>query len=256
MAIVTFTSDFGFRDHYVAAVKARILHLNQNLKVIDITHEIERFNIAHAAYVLRSVFRDFPMGTVHLVCVNEPMGEEDRLVAVKLEEHYFVGVDNGIFSLLSDKQPTAIVTLNKDQQFSYAFPEKGSMAAAATSLASGIPIYNLGMQTSELRVMLNRQLRVTSNRINGHVIHIDGYGNLITNISREVFMQAHEGRPFELIFSREVITQLSNSYHAVDGGEAVALFNSNGYLEIAISRGNAAQLLGMDFDSPVSIVFE
>jgi S-adenosyl-L-methionine hydrolase (adenosine-forming) len=124
MAIITFLSDFGWRDHYVATVKAKILSVIPNVTIVDISHEIEPFNIPHTAYVLGSVFRDFPQGTVHLVAVNSPSKMEERFVALKLEEHYFVGPDNGIFSLLSDRNPSIIVELKNDVSTSLNFPER------------------------------------------------------------------------------------------------------------------------------------
>ena len=203
MAIITFLSDFGQRDSYVAAVKAKIYSINPNINIVDISHDISHFNIAHAAFVLRSVFRDFPKGTVHLISVNAPNKEKEKLVAVKLEEHYFVGIDNGLFSLLSEKSPSVIVELTKDAAYHNAFPEKTILSSTAVSLASGISIYNVGKQVTNIKEMLNRQLRVTKSQIFGHVIHIDHYGNAITNIS----------------------------------------------------QGNASELFGLDYDSPVNIEF-
>jgi len=255
MAIITFMSDFGHRDHYVAAVKAKIFSINPGINVVDITHSIENFNIAHGAYILKSVFRDFPQGTVHLVSVNAPSGPDERAVAVKLEEHYFVGIDNGLFSLLSDKAPTAIVELIKDSSYNRIFPEKTALAAAAVSLASGTNIYNIGTQISSLRNMLNRQVRVSKTQIGGHVVHVDQYGNLVTNISEELFYRQKNNRSFTVHFARETVDFVADSYDSMDHGDCLVLFNSNGFMEIAISQGNASELLGMGFDSPVMINF-
>lgn len=249
-------SDFGHRDHYVAAVKAKIFSINPNINIVDITHSIEHFNIPHAAFVLKSVFKDFPKGTVHLVSVNAPSMEKDKLVAVKMEDHYFVGVDNGLFSLLQENSPLPIIIieLNKDT-LSPIFPEKTVLASAAVALASGISIYNLGNQIPSLKQMLNRQLRITKYQISGHVIHVDNYGNLITNISQEVFEKQRESKKFTINFAREILDGIVSTYESTDNGDCLALFNSNGYLEIAISQGNASELLGMSFDSPVNIFF-
>lgn len=255
MAIITFMSDFGHRDHYVAAVKAKILSINPSINIVDITHTIEHFNIPHAAFVLRSVFRDFPQGTVHLVSVNSPTSAKEKMVAIKVEEHYFVGADNGIFSLLSDKDNIVAVELRPDASYSPVFPDRTLLASAAVSLASGIPIYNLGKQIDGIRKMLNRQLRVSKEQIGGHVIHVDNYGNLITNISREIFEKVGNKRNFTLNFGMEALESISDSYDSVDNGDCLGLFNSNGFLEIAISQGNASELLGLGYDSPVTISF-
>lgn len=258
MALITFTSDFGLRDHYVAAVKAKILTVSANLKIVDITHEIEPHNLLQAAYTLKSVYREFPKGSVHLVSVNTLTSPSDKLIAMKLEDHYFVGSDNGLFSLLSDKTPFAIVELKKDinnQNFDPSFPEKTTLAMAAAMLASGGNIYNLGPQLTEVKTMLQRLLRTSKNQLSGFVVHVDHYGNLITNITKEVFTASYENRAYIVQFSREEITSITSDYHAVEPGECLALFNSNGYLEIAIRDGNASQLLGMEFESPVNIIF-
>lgn len=255
MAIITFMSDFGWRDPYVASVKAKILSVNHTMQIIDITHEIEHFNIPHAAYVLRNIFRDFPKGTVHLVCVNMPVSGAEKLVAIKLEEHYFVGVDNGFFALLSDKSPAAIVELRKDDKFSPVFPEKSTLAISAVALASGSSIYNMGMELKQLNSMMLPQVKITKNQIWGKVIHVDNYGNLITNITKEMFQQIHDNRPYAIMFSRESLENLSEAYNNVESGECVALFNSNGNMEIAICHGNAAELLGLQYDSQVQVRF-
>jgi S-adenosylmethionine hydrolase len=255
MAIITFMSDFGHREHYVAAVKAKIYSINPNINVVDISHHIEHFNISHGAFVLRSVYKDFPKGTVHLVSVNAPNKDQDKLMAFKFEDHYFVGVDNGLFSLLSDKPiMTVAVELNRDA-ISGVFPEKTVLAAAAVALASGASIYNLGIEVQSMKQMLNRQLRITKTQIVGHVIHVDHYGNLITNISREVIETVRNERPYTISFGREMTDVIAASYNVSDHGDVIALYNSNGYLEISISLGNAAELLGLGYDSPVSISF-
>lgn len=248
-------SDFGERDHYVAAVKARILTLNPNANIVDITHRIDQFNIPHAAFVLKSVFRDFPKGTVHLVSVNSPSREPDKLIAIKLEEHYFVGTDCGIFPLLSDKEPSVIVELRPDPSFSPVFPDRSTLAVAAVSLASAGNIYNLGVQLKSIKKMLNRQLKVTRDQISGHVVHVDHYGNLLTNIPRGIFEEVRNNRNYIIHFGVETLDQVMESYQGVENGDCMALFNSNGVLEIAISQGNASELLGIAFDSPVTISF-
>src|SRR6185437_7413786 len=196
MAIITFMSDFGHRDSYVAAVKAKLLSLNPSIPVIDISHEIEPYNIAHAAFVLKSVFKDFPEGTVHLTAVNAHSGGDETYMAIKLEGHYFIGADNGLFSLLSDKSPELIIELPKDNGYSPSFPEKTMLAYAAIALASGKAAEELGQPVSQVRQMLNRQIRVAKNMIAGNIVHIDRYGNLICNISKELFDQNRGSRPF------------------------------------------------------------
>jgi S-adenosylmethionine hydrolase len=255
MAIITFMSDFGWRDPYVASIKAKILSVNHTMQIVDITHEIEHFNIPHAAYVMRNIFRDFPKGTVHLVCVNTPISGREKMVALKLEEHYFVGIDNGFFSLLSDKQPTVMVELRKDDKYSPLFPERSTLAMNAVALASGSSIYNMGVELKGLGTMMLPQVKVTKNQIWGRVVHVDHYGNLITNITQEMFDKVHDGRPYSVMFSREQVEKICKTYNSVESGECLAVWNSSGNLEIAICHGNASELLGLQYDSQVQIKF-
>ncbi len=256
MAIVTFISDFGTRDHYVAAVKAKIFNYNANIQVIDITHNIDHYNVAHGAFVLNSVFRDFPKGTVHLVAINSLSDSSDKFVAIRMEDHFFVGTDNGIFTLLSDK-PAAAVELLFDKNANQNFPEKNIFAFAAVSLASGKNLYDLGpmLQLNSLKKMVNRKLKVMKNTIDGNVAHIDNYGNVITNITKKVFEEVKQDRSVVIAFGREEFDNMQTIYHQAESGDCVIVFNDLGLLEIAIKNGNASQLLGLQYDSPVKVTF-
>lgn len=256
MAIITFTSDFGTRDHYVAAVKAKIFNFSPNIQVIDISHAIEQYNLAHGAFVLNAVFRDFPKGTVHIISVNSLSNLNDKFVAVKMEDHYFVGTDNGLLSLLTDKTYSS-VELIYDKSQPVTFPEKNIFAFAAVSLANGKNLYDLGptMQINSLSKLINRRLKITKNGIEGNVIHVDSYGNLITNISKKQFEETCANRSFTILFGRENTSIISKTYSTVDAGMYTIVFNDLGLLEIAINNGNASALLNLKFDSKVSIEF-
>lgn len=256
MAIITFTSDFGSNDHYVAAVKAKIFNYNPNIQVIDISHHIEHYNIAHGAFVLNAVFRDFPRGTVHLIAINSLSSPDDKYIAVKLEDHFFIGTDNGIFSLLSDKIPV-IVELVYDKNQNQTFPEKNVFAFAAVSLASGKAIYDLGnpLIQGTLKKLVDRKLKVTKNLIEGNVIHVDGYGNVITNISKKIFDENKGDRQISIAFGREEFDSVHSNYNLAESGDCVIVFNDLSMLEIAIKNGNASGLLGLHYDSVVRISF-
>ncbi len=255
MAIITFLSDFGWRDHYVAAVKAKILSVIPNINILDISHEIEPFNIAHAAFVLGAVFRDFPQGTVHLVAVSSQSKSEEKYIAMKLEEHYFVGPDNGIFSLLSEKNPSVIVELQNDPLIAANFPEKNVLANAAVALASGRALYDIGKQLMSLHRLISRQIKTTKNEIEGRISHIDTYGNLISNIKLMDYTLVAKSRQARIQVGSTMIDGLSDSYFKKDGGDCICLFNSLGLLEISIIHGNASKLLNMRHDSLIKVVF-
>jgi S-adenosylmethionine hydrolase len=254
MAIITFLSDFGWHDHYVAAVKAKILNVSPNLNIVDITHNIELCNISHAAYVLGAIFRDFPQGTVHLVAVNSK-SDEEKYIALKLEEHYFVGPDNGMYSLLSDRNPSVIVELQKDPSIALNFPEKNIMANAAVALASGRALYDIGKQLTSINQLKERDYKTSTNEIIGKVIHIDHYGNLITNIKLDVFNKIGNARQANIKIGSYNITGITEGYMRKDKGDCLCIFNSSGLLEILMILCNASKLLNIRIDSLITVKF-
>ncbi len=256
MGLITFLSDFGVSDHYVAAVKARILLVNPEAKIVDITHQIKPFDIIHGSYVLGAVFRDFPEGTVHLFGVDSFSTATTRHIAVKLEGHYFVGPDNGLLSLISEEAPKGMVALELEDGLSSAFPLKEICAAAAARLSLGEALPKVGTYTSGLERFISRKPRLTSDQIIGHVLHVDGYGNLVTNISREDFEKRTAGRKYTIRVARERFKEVHQAISDVDYGDCYLIFNSRNVLEVGINKGNASQLLGLHFESLISVQFE
>jgi len=256
MALITFMSDFGRNDHYVAAVKAKILSINPSLRIIDISHEIEPFNLAHGAFVLRSVFRDFPKGTIHLVALDDHTGSNNRCLVFKMEDHIFVGPDNGIFSLLTEVEPAMIAELFAGQDAHSSFLAKTVLAKATAMLASGSSLNDVGSFTKDYVRKVDRKFRATKKQISGNVIRIDHYGNLITNIEEEVFNILRKDRKYLVHFGRERVEKVNIFCHESEDGECFVLFNDMGLLEIGINKGNASRLLGLKYDSPVNIIFE
>jgi S-adenosylmethionine hydrolase len=256
MAIVTLITDSGARDHYVASIRAKILSVNPGLRIEDISHGIEGGDISQAAFILRSVFRDFPKGTVHLIGVDAVANSEEGYIAASLEDHYFVGPDNGIFSLLSEKPVVNPVGLNSPVTVHSTFPERDILAPAAAKLASGVALTDLGRLLPGTRRLTLRLLKVTPQSILGYVSYVDGQGNLITNITKEAFDQTCAGRSFSVKFGRERADRIQMYYHQSEPGDCFALFNSLGLLEVGIYRGNGSRLLGLTPDSPVNIMFD
>ena len=256
MAIITLLTDSGESDHYVAAVKARILSINPGLNMIDITHKIASCDIAHGAYVLKSAFRDFPNGTVHLVGVDSSGNKEEIFLALQLEDHFFVGVDNGLFGLISDKTHQQVVQLNSVNPIQTTFPEKDILAPAAAKLASGVTITTLGKPLTSFRKSMNRLVKATKRIIAGHVVRVDNYGNLITNIAKVDFEILTKGRTFTIQFGGEKFRRIHTNYYQTEQGDCFLIFNSQNLLEIGIYKGNASELLGLQYDSPVNVTFD
>ena len=253
MDLITLLTDFGYRDHYVAALKARLLQLAPALPVVDISHGVEPFNIAHAVHVLQAVFRDFPVGTAHVIGVDDHgAGAEPSWQAALFQGHYFVAADNGILSLLCSGAPEELVVLPAAITAS---PTRDVLLPAAVVLAQGEPLASLGPVISTFHQLNNRQIRIQDHRVTGHVAHVDHYGNLITNISRTAVEAVGHGRSFTVHFGRDVVREVHSHFSAAPPGEAVVVFNSQHCLCLGICQGNASELLGLHFDSQVDVRF-
>jgi len=256
MAIVTLLTDSGESDHYVAAVKARIISINPGVRIEDISHSVKPSDLAHAAFILRAIFRDFPKGTVHLIGVDSTGNRGDASVALQLEDHFFVGCDNGLFGLISDKAHQQLVDLNSITPVTTTFPERDIFAPAAAKLASGVGITTLGKPMQSFKRMIDRQVKATKKQITGSVIRVDGVGNLITNIPRDAFDILSQGKAYTIQFGGEKFRRIHTQYNQAEQGECFIVFNSLGLLEIGIYKGNASELLGLEYDSTVNIIFE
>ena len=265
MSIVTFTSDFGTSDHYVAAVKATLLSAKPDIQVVDISHDIAPFDIPHMAYTLRSVYHRFPSGTIHLIAANgndrkkhkdedkKLDKERDALLLSKINGYFFIAPNNGIISLLSDSPLGGVY-----QWLEVPLSNFPSLKAAelAVELARGKSLENLGSLTRSYAQLALRQPKMTKTEIAGHVIRVDHYGNLVTNIKKQDFDILSKGRFYSLHFGREQSHTVHQSIREVESGEAFFIFNTEGLLLIGINQGHASQLLGLHFDSPVYIQFQ
>lgn len=262
MAIITLISDMGTRDHYVAAVKGAIHSQLKDATIVDISHAIAPFNNMHAAFVLRNAWPEFPEGTIHIIGVNPEADGQTPHVAARYRGHYFIGADNGIFSLLFDGKPDELVELTiKLDTDHLAFPTKNIFVKAACHLARGGIAGALGRKLQGVREQINVRPVVMDDTIKGEVIHVDHYGNLVTNITKELFTSVVRHRGFRLSFGRSMndITKIHKTYSDVPPGERVAFFGDSGYLEVAVNKGvmgaggGAAQLLGLNVTSAVRL---
>lgn len=257
MAIITLTTDLGYKDFYQAALKGSILSIRPTVNIIDITHNISAFNIPQAAFVLKNAFPYFPAGTVHLIGIDSVFNENTKYLAVKYKGHFFVGSDNGIFSLMFDEKPDEIVELNIMQDLKFLhFPLTDIFAKASTHLAEGGKMEDIGIPLAELEEKVNLQPVIEHNVIKGSVIYIDSFQNVITNISKDLFSRIQQNRDFILYFRKnESISTLSWHYNEVPEGEKLCLFGISNYLEIAINKGNASGLLGLHLGDIVRVEF-
>jgi len=257
MAIITLTTDLGYKDFYQAALKGSIYSLMPNVNIIDVTHSISAFNIPQAAFVLKNAFHYFPKGTVHLIGIDSVYSDRTRYLAVQYRGHYFVGADNGIFSLMFEGHPDEMVELNIMQDLKFLhFPLTDIFAKASCHIAGGGSLVDIGIPVTLLEDKVNLQPVIERDTIRGSVIYIDSFQNVITNISKDLFSRVQQNRAFTLFFRKnESISQLSWHYNEVPEGEKLCLFGISNHLEIAINKGNASGLLGLQLGDIVRVEF-
>tara|TARA_B110000503_G_C7145926_1_gene412935 strand:+ start:1130 stop:1954 length:825 start_codon:yes stop_codon:yes gene_type:complete len=274
MSIITLTSDFGYKDHFVGALKGKILSQFLEAKIVDISHEIDYFNIFEASYVIGAAYHSFPKNTVHIICVNAERTEGVEHIIMQWEDQYFIAADNGILNaLLHKKKAQKIAEINIHDRLTDA-SDMNVFATAASHIAKGGVVNVIAKEITTLRDINTFQVVVSESleEIKGSVIYIDSFGNCVTNITRKIFSEIVKNRNFEIKFKNKSIKRISNRYSDFKysttktlkdfEGEYLAVFNEAGYLEIAIYNGNpstvgsATSLLGLKFRDVVSIKFK
>ena len=274
MALITLTTDFGLKDHFVGAVKGAIYSELPEARIVDITHEITPFNIAETAYILKNAYKSFPKGTIHIIGVDSELSIQNKHIAILLDEHYFICPDNGIISMIaSEINPTKIVEINIHNHIESSFPVLDVFVKVASFIARGGKLDVIGKATEDYKKMVEIQPKVNQekNIIVGGVIYIDNYGNVISNISKKMFNDIGKDRPFKITARRYTFETINNQYNDIVNfdsadirafdGKKLALFNSADYLEIAIYRSNlktvggASTLLGLRYRDRITVEF-
>ena len=257
MPIITLTTDWRNDDFYVGAMKGRIYTRCPEAKVIDITHKIEGYKSAHAAFILRGTYPYFPEGTIHLLCTNGEITPARLPVCICHRGHRFIGADASAFRVLFDVQPEKVIALDPSRFRISTFPELSVFAEAACMLANGVLPDDLGTDITDDYSILELSPSCTSDSISGNVIYIDSYKNIITDISRELFESVCGGRRFEIVVKNDIykIMHISRTYSEVRTGELLAIFNSLGLLEIAMRDAYLATLANIECNNSVLIKF-
>lgn len=272
MKVITLTTDMGLNDHYVASLKGSILCSLEDARIVDISHSVRPFDVAEAAYHVRSCYRDFPIGTVHVIGVDsEPIinfgGSDGSFPSIMLYQgHYFISCDNGFFgAFLGENRPEAFWRIEDilSTENLFTFPTKNVLLTAALRILNQESPDTFALPSNTYKSALTPTAITETNLIKGYVIHIDNYGNAITNISRSTFNQFGENTPFIIYFKKKdyYIDVISQGYNEVPQGEKVAIFNSNDLLEIAINRGangstgGAEQLFGLRTNDMIRVEF-
>ncbi|HPH85427.1 MAG TPA: SAM-dependent chlorinase/fluorinase [Ferruginibacter sp.] len=247
MPLLTLTSDIGEQDFLAGAIKGQLLQSNNSLQVIDITHSLSPFNYPQAAYVCRNAIKNFAEGTIHLVLVNFFDEKMSHLLLAEHNGQYIGCADNGLLTMILEEVPQKVVALplGKTNQKNTLYCIQ-VFAKAIADIYEGKSLEEIGDASVSIRVKNPLKPMLGNNWIEGQIIFIDNFENVIVNINKEDFEEQRKGRSFTIVFKRdEVIDKISETYADVPEGEKLALFNAAGYLEIAINKGNAAGLFGL-----------
>lgn len=280
MSIITLTTDYGWKDHFVGALKGKILSEYPEATIVDLSHDIDPFNTAEASYVIGAGYSSFPEGTVHLIGVDAEMNKENRHVAIQWNGHYFVCADNGIMGLVMQKiLPEKMVAINIHDRFPGAFTDLDVFVKVACHIAKGGTLNVVGKDITDIKQPTELQpvIATDKNTIKGYVVYVDHFGNVVTNITEKMLNDTAKGRNYELVLNtrgrignRSNIRQIRKKYSDIASGnnpikyyegEKLAIFNEAGFLEIAIFRSNpnttgtAASLLGLGYRDVVTINF-
>ncbi|GAA4952638.1 SAM-dependent chlorinase/fluorinase [Algibacter agarivorans] len=275
MAIITLTTDFGEKDYFAGATKGAIYSELPDVKIVDISHSVSPFNIPEAAYMIWNAYNSFPKGTIHIIGIDSEINPENKHIAIKLDDHYFICANNGIMSMIcSEIAPQKIVEINIHDKIQTSFPVLDVFVKVACHIARGGTLEVIGKSIAEIKPIKNIAPYVNDDKtqIIGSIIYIDNYGNVVTNISRSFFETIQKGRAFEISARNYTFKKIHNKYSDIvnfdipenkrhDEGRKLVVFNSGDFLEIAVYKsnsatvGSASTLLGLGLMDAVSISF-
>ncbi|NIO09382.1 MAG: hypothetical protein GTO40_15770 [Deltaproteobacteria bacterium] len=258
--MITLTTDFGYKDAFVGTMKGVILGINPKVTIVDLSHGIPPQDIMAGAMVLSGAVPSFPAGTIHVAVVDPGVGSERRPILVQSDQEYFIGPDNGIFSLvMKGKKPRQTVELSAEKYHlepkSATFHGRDVFAPVAAHLSQGLAPSKLGNPIGDLIRLPWPEVTTKKSTISGEVIYVDGFGNLVTNI-REDMLAPFAEACLSVSVGRFRIPGLSSSYSTVREGEKVAVLNSWRFLEIAVRNGSAAKQLGKSVGAGVEVSIE
>ncbi|MFB0938211.1 MAG: S-adenosylmethionine hydrolase [Urechidicola sp.] len=276
MSLITLTTDFGIKDHFVGAVKGAIYNELPDVTIVDISHLISPFNISETAYILKNAYKSFPEGSIHIIGVDSELNKDMNHIALKLDNHYFICPNNGVISMIaSEFRPEKIVEINIHDRVESSFPVLDVFVKVACHIKRGGTLEVIGKEIEDYKIITDIQPIISSNndKITGSVIYIDNYGNVITNISQKLFNEIRQGREFELMAGRYPFNKIHEKYSDIVDfsiptderrydGNRLAIFNSAGFIEISIYRSNlntvggASSLLNLNYRDQLTITFK
>ncbi len=257
MPLVTLTSDFGYRDHYVGAMKGAILAINPQAAVIDLTHAIPTCDIRAGAFTLWHAAREFPPGTVHLAVVDPGVGGARRGLVLRACEVLWVGPDNGLFHFVLSDPTCEVFEIAASELISDTvsptFHGRDIFAPIAAHLAQGLDPREVGSPIADPVRLDIAPLVQDGNLTRGEIVSVDRFGNLITNIARANLRDTTQ--PVEIRAGNRTVTGLSCTYGDAEPGVVLAVLGSSDRLEISVNRGSAAVQLGLQVGDPVTLEY-
>lgn len=257
MSIITLTTDFGKSGYYLAAVKGKLLSLSKNISIVNICDVVKPFSIAQAAYILSNAYHHFPKNTVHLASVWSSYDKQNRYVAIKYNNHFFVGADNGLFSIMFNNSiETAVKLPESDVENQSSFPALNYFAKCAVKLTEGAALTDVGTSIKQLKETYALQPTYTNNMITASVLFIDNYQNVILNVKKALFDKVAEGRKFSVNYnSRDYINKMNKHFGSTSALEKCCFFNDAGYLQISMVQGKASEMFGIYENDKILIEF-
>lgn len=251
MAVITLTTEWKQYDFYGGIIKGKLCCMCPGVMIVDNATGIPAFNISHASFVIRNTYSHYPPGSVHIICVHSEGNKDRRHLAVRCDNHYFIGTDNGIFNLILNREPDEAVIINNDGNND----ETDIFASAATNLIRGKSLKEIGQPAVNITEKIPLRATIEKDVITGSVIFIDSYGNAISNITREVFYRVFPGHKFRILIqsNRNCITHISQGYSEEPVGEMLARFNILDLLEVAINGADISELFNLSTGSVIRV---
>jgi len=258
--VITLITDFGDEAGYAGVMKGVILNINPNCQVIDITHHVSPQDIEEAAFLLHNVYSYFPDHSIHIVVVDPGVGSERRPILVETDRYWFVGPDNGVFSFVfSEKGFKKVWEITNKHYFlpdlSFTFHGRDIFAPIAAHLSLGVSTREMGEEQRRFIMLKNLEPEISEGMIKARVVYIDRFGNLVSNLSKDLFTKLAVGKCFTIAVGGKVIRNLSLTYADAKEGEAFALFGSSGWLEISVKNGNCQRELNVKKGTEIDIYF-
>jgi hypothetical protein len=261
MPVISITSDWNSRDFHGGQLHGALLRAVPGADVVCLSRDALPFEVEAAAYILRASWQSFPEGSIHLAAVLTASSKQPRQVCIAHGGHYFIGPDNGLFSLVFDEGPDAIVLPELNDLYLGSFPELALYPELCKRILAEDGVTKLGPTVGQLQTITPVAPLYDRNMIEGSVIYIDSYGNAVSNITKRRFEKTAKGREFQVFVqsyhSDYAIDRLSAHYGQVEEGELLALFNYAGYLEVALNMGSVTELLNLKpLSSSIRIKFD